>query len=93
MTTLYALIYHVADDYLERRSAFRSEHLALAQAAHERGELLLGGAFADPVDTALLIWRTDGPGPIEAFVASDPYVANGLVKRWEIRPWTVVIGG
>jgi uncharacterized protein YciI len=93
MTALYALIYHVADDYMERRPAFRSEHLALAQAAHEHGELLLGGAFADPADTALLIWRTDGPDPIEAFVASDPYVANGLVKRWEIRPWTVVIGG
>ncbi len=93
MTTLYALIYHVANDYLERRGAFRAEHLGLAMAAHERGELLLGGAFADPADTALLIWRTGDPAPIEAFVAADPYVANGLVKRWEIRPWTVVIGG
>lgn len=27
------------------------------------------------------------------YARQDPYVVNGLVARWEIRPWTVVIGG
>ena len=87
----YALTYHVSSDYLERRPAFRAEHLALARAAHARGELLLAGAFTDPADAALLVWRCASKQPIEAFVAADPYVTNGLVTRWEIREWNVVI--
>jgi hypothetical protein len=44
------LEYSLADDYLERRAALRDEHLALARAAQERGELLLAGAVPDPYD-------------------------------------------
>jgi uncharacterized protein YciI len=88
----YLLIYDVSDDYLERRAAFRAEHLALAWAAHERGDLLLGGALADPVDGAVLLFTGDSPAAAEAFVAADPYVRNGLVKRWRVRPWTTVVG-
>jgi uncharacterized protein YciI len=29
----------------------------------------------------------------EAFAAADPYVRNGLVTSWRVRPWTVVVGG
>ena len=88
----YLLIYDVGPDYLERRAAFRAEHLKLAWAAHERGELVLGGALADPVDGAVLLFRGDSPAAVEAFVAADPYVRNGLVQRWRIRPWTTVVG-
>ena len=87
----FALVYHVVDDYVARRTQFRDAHLALAWDAHRRGELLLGGAFTDPPDTALLVWRCADRTPIEAFVAADPYVTNGLVARWEIRDWKVVI--
>ena len=88
----YAMIYHLTDDYLERRPAFRAEHLQLAKDAETRGELVLGGAFSDPADTALLVWRGEDASAAENFVANDPYVKNGLIKRWEIRPYTVVIG-
>jgi uncharacterized protein YciI len=88
-----ALIYTVTDDYLERRGEFREEHLALARAAHGRGELALAGAFADPADSALLVWRTADRSVVEAFVDQDPYVRNGLVTAWRIREWSVVIGG
>ena len=87
----YVLIYNVIDDYVSRRVPYREEHLRLAREAQNRGELLLGGALAEPVDKALLIFRVNDPAIIEAFVHSDPYVKNGLVTRWEIRPWTVVI--
>ena len=30
---------------------------------------------------------------VEEFARNDPYVANGLVTRWEVRHWAVVIGG
>ncbi len=88
----YALFYEVVDDYLARRAAFREEHLRFARAAHERGELVLAGALADPVDRALLVFRAADPSVAEAFARDDPYVRNGLVTRWEVRPWTVVIG-
>ena len=89
----WLLQYEVVDDYLERRGEFRAEHLALATGALDRGELVLAGAFADPPDGAALVFRADDRATVEAFVAADPYVANGLVTRWWIREWTVVIGG
>ena len=88
----YLLMYEVADDYVDRRTGFRAAHLDLARQAVERGELVLGGALADPVDTALLLFRGDSPAAAEAFAEADPYVLNGLVKRWRVRPWTTVIG-
>jgi uncharacterized protein len=88
----YLLMYDVAPDYLERRGTFRKEHLALAWQAHDRGELVLGGALADPVDGAVLLFRGDSPAAAEAFAAADPYVRNGLIARWRVRPWTTVIG-
>lgn len=88
----YLLIYHVAPDYMERRAAFRDAHLALAWAAHERGELILGGALADPVDSSILLFQGDSPAVAEQFAAVDPYVHNGVVVSWQVRPWTTVVG-
>jgi uncharacterized protein YciI len=85
------LEYSLADDYLERRAALREDHLALARAAHERGELLLAGALPDPYDRALLIWAAPRE-VVERFVEQDPYVGQGLVTGWSIREWNVVVG-
>jgi len=88
----YLLFYDVGPDYVERRTQYRAEHLALGRAAVDRGELVLGGALADPVDGAVLLFRGDSPAVAEAFAAADPYVRNGLVTRWRVRPWTTVVG-
>ena len=88
----HVLEYALADDYLERRGALREEHLALARAAHERGELVLAGALPDPFDRALLVWTADRE-VVERFAASDPYVVQELVTSWTVRPWNVVVGG
>ncbi len=42
---------------------------------------------------AVLVFKAESPATAEAFVKSDPYVRNGLITEWSIRPWTVVIGG
>jgi len=84
------LTYTLADDYLERRPAFRDAHLALAWAAVDRGALLLGGAVGDPVESALLLFTDSGAA--RAFAEADPYVANGLVQDWRIQPWHTVVG-
>jgi uncharacterized protein YciI len=88
----YALFYDVVDNFISRRTAYRGEHLRLAREANRRGELLLAGALSDPADQALLVFRVSDPSAIEDFVRRDPYVTNGLVIRWEVRPWAVVIG-
>jgi uncharacterized protein len=89
----YLLFYETAPDYLERRSQFRAEHLTLAWQAHARGELILGGALADPVDGAILFFQGDSPDVASRFAEVDPYVLNGLVTRWSVRPWLTVVGG
>jgi uncharacterized protein YciI len=86
----YVLFYRTVEDYIERRAAYRGQHLALARASHDRGELFLAGALADPPDQALLVFKGDSPAMAEEFARSDPYVLNGLVSEWKVRPWTVV---
>ncbi|MFM7626865.1 MAG: YciI-like protein [Gammaproteobacteria bacterium] len=95
----YLLIYDTAPDYLERRGGFRAEHLALGWAAHTRGEMLLGGALPAEEGVAggapggaVFVFQGDSPVAAEAFAQADPYVRNGLILRWRVRPWTTVIG-
>lgn len=88
----YALIYETVDDYVARRAEFREMHLHFAREVHDRGDLVLAGAFDDPVDRALLIFRVSDKSKVEEFAREDPYVVNGLVKKWEVRPWKVVVG-
>jgi hypothetical protein len=88
----YLLIYDVVPDYVERRVAFRAAHLRHARSAEARGELVLGGALANPPDGAVLLFRGHSPEAAEAFAAADPYVVNGLVTRWRVREWTTVVG-
>jgi uncharacterized protein len=87
----FLLTYTLAPDYLERRPEFRGAHLALAKAAVERGELPLGGPLDPPVE-AVLLFAGEDASVAEAFAASDPYVANGLVSAWRVRAWTTVVG-
>ena len=88
----FLLFYTYVPDYLERRGALRSEHLALAWQAEERGELVLGGVLTEPTDTGVLFFQADSRAVVEAFVAADPYVQQGLVAQWSIRPWHTVVG-
>ena len=89
----YILFYKTVSDYLERRKQFRDEHLARAQEAHKRGELVIAGALAEPADGAILVFKCDTPAAAENFALNDPYVINGLITEWTVRQWTVVIGG
>jgi uncharacterized protein YciI len=88
----YLLMYEVVDDYVERRAPFRREHITLAREAVARGDLVLGGALAQPADGVVLLFRGDSPAAAEAFATSDPYVRAGIVTRWRVREWTTVVG-
>lgn len=88
----YILFYKTIEDYIEKRELYRDEHLKLAELARKKGTLIMAGALADPADGAVLIFRGDSAEVAESFAANDPYVKNGLIADWNVRPWTVVIG-
>jgi uncharacterized protein len=88
----FALFYDVVEDFAARRVPYRGEHLQLVQEAHQRGGIVLAGALGMPPDRALLIFRANDASIPDAFARHDPYVSHGLVTRWEIQPWAVVVG-
>ena len=88
----YVLQYEVVDDYVNRRVPFRQIHLQKVRDAHGRGELRLAGALSDPPDGALFVFRSESAQVAEDFARTDPYVLNGLITSWRVRPWSVVAG-
>ncbi|WP_394840906.1 YciI family protein [Pendulispora brunnea] len=88
----FLLFYEVGADYTERRAQYRAAHLEKAWAAHDRGELLLGGALADPIDGAVLLFQAENAEVVRRFAREDPYVVSGCVTSWRVREWTTVAG-
>ncbi len=88
----YILFYETVDNYVEKRIPYREEHLNLAQQAYQNGSLIMGGALDDPADSAMLVFKGDNQQVAIEFAKNDPYVKNGLIMKWQVRPWNVVIG-
>jgi uncharacterized protein YciI len=88
----YLLFYEFGEDYLTRRKEFRQAHLEMAWKSSGHGELVLAGALANPVDGAVLLFKAESPQVAENFARTDPYVTNGIVRRWHVREWTTVAG-
>jgi uncharacterized protein len=88
----YLLFYDVVRDYATKRMPYRAAHLAYAQQAVARGTLLLGGALANPIDGAILLFRAPSADVVEQFARDDPYVRSGIVTKWRVREWTTVVG-
>ena len=86
----FLLMYDLASDYMERRQEFRDAHLGLAWEKADSGDLLLGGAVGDPVESALLLFTSAEAAA--AFAEADPYVSECLVRSWRVVPWTTVVG-
>jgi|ERR1041385_783332 uncharacterized protein YciI len=88
----FLLIYEVGPDFVSRRLQFRNEHLALAWRAVDSGELLLGGAVAEPTDQAFLLFSGSSADAAIRFAENDPYVLHGLVRNWQVKQWNTVVG-
>ena len=89
MTTYQILFYKTDDNYVERRKPFRANHLGMVRQGLKDGSLIMGGALANPADEAIIVFADKASA--ETFVANDPYVKNGLIKEWSIRPWNVFL--
>lgn len=88
----FLLCYEYYPDYVAKRAPVRAAHLELIQKAHDRGELVMAGALADPHRGGVLVFRGESPQAAEAFAKADPYVRNGVVSKWEVKKWATVIG-
>jgi uncharacterized protein len=88
----FVLFYEFVPDYLQRRAPVRADHLRLAWESQARGELVLAGPFANPIDGAVIIFNCDSPSIPERFAQDDPYVKTGIVTRWHVREWNTVVG-
>ncbi len=89
----FLLFYEKTADYEVRQAPLQSAHRAHLSAAVRRGELLLAGSLADPVDgSAVLLFQADSSAVVQACAAADPFVLNGVVIRWWVREWQTVLG-
>ena len=88
----FLLTYDLVSGHMERREAFRDDHIKLALSAVDRGELLLGGALPESSDGAVLLFTGNSAEVAEKFAKQNPYVQNGLVDNWKVRPWSIVLG-
>src|SRR5689334_16852721 len=88
----FLILYDLVDDYLQKREPFRAAHIAHGRAAAQRGELVLGGALADSPAGGVLLFQGADARAAEAHAQADPYVKNGIVTGYRIRPWKSAIG-
>ena len=87
----FLLTYEVVDNFVDKRAPVRPDHLQRVKDAHARGDIVIAGAFGDPPEGALLVFQGDTAAAAEAFAREDPYVTHGLVAKWRVRPWNVVV--
>jgi uncharacterized protein YciI len=89
---LYVLQYDYVADSLEKRKPHREAHLAMIGKQNKAGNVVLAGAVDNPPTGGLLIFRNLSPSDIEQLAQQDPYVINGVVKKYTIKPYMAVIG-
>jgi uncharacterized protein YciI len=86
----YVLLYESADDVVSKAPVHFAAHNARLQEFHARGDILMVGTFGDPQEQgSMAIFPTRAAA--EAFVDGDPFVREGVVRRWEIRDWNEVL--
>ena len=87
----FILEYEYVADILEKRTPFRPAHIKLAEDYNKEGTILSGGPLMPPTG-AIFIFSAERMDIVENFVKKDPYVSAGLVTKYSIREWNVVIG-
>ena len=86
------LTLHYVDGMMEKRGPHREAHLAGAQRGYDDGTIVMAGALLDPVDAGVFVFKNVDEAHVKAFVEADAYYVAGLVPRYTIRPWMVVVG-
>jgi uncharacterized protein YciI len=86
----HVMRYTAVEDFLPLAAADGPAHVQRLHEFHDRGVLLMAGPMQGPMNgDALAVFTTREAA--EEFVAGDPFVLNGVVASWEIRPWDEVL--
>jgi uncharacterized protein YciI len=86
----YVLFYESADDVLAKAPLHYDAHCERLDEFRARGELMMVGTFGDPqAQGSMSIFRSREAA--EEFAGGDPFVLNGVVRRWHIREWNEVL--
>jgi uncharacterized protein len=80
---------------LERRQQTRPTHLAEIGPLVESGNVLVGGAIlsdaGDMIGSMLLV-EFPGREDVDAWIAQDPYVTDGVWQDVEVHPFRTAVG-
>ncbi len=82
----YVMTYECVPDFESLPDTYFQAHLAYLRDFAEGGQLLMIGPLQEPFNGDALAVFTSSQAA-EQFVAGDPFVENGVVKTWTIRPW------
>ena len=86
----FVLFYDFCENQTEKRKPYREAHIAYADKAQNAGILQMAGPFEDNFDGAIIIFKCKDIKTVEAHAKDDPYVKNGIVTSWKVRPWKLV---
>lgn len=91
----YVLEYFYVPNILERRAPHRTKHLEYTVPFVESKTLIAGGALVpekDPITRGQLLFRAVNAQAVEEFAKNDPYVVAGIITKWTVTEWKVVVG-
>ncbi len=84
------MTYRAVEDFLPLAQQHYPAHAARVQEFAGRGDLLMVGTLDEPMNgDALAVFTTREAA--EEFIAGDPFVLNGVVAEWSLRPWDEVL--
>lgn len=66
------------------------EHAAFVDRLVERGQMVMGGPFADDSGSLVLLEHVDAAEARE-LVAGDPFLVNGVFVLDDVREWNVYV--
>lgn len=86
----FVMRYRAAEGFLPLAQENGPAHVARLQEFARRGVLLMAGPLDEPLDgDAIGVFTTREAA--EEFIAGDPFVLNGVVAEWSVRPWNEVL--
>jgi uncharacterized protein len=90
VTMRYVLNYRAVEDFMPLAREHGASHVARLRQFHSAGTLLMVGTLREPMNgDALGVFTTREAA--EDFVSSDPFVLNGVVESWSVRPWEDIL--
>jgi uncharacterized protein YciI len=84
------MTYRAVEDFLPLAQQHGAAHVARLHEFHDRGVLLMVGTFEEPMNGEAMGVFTSREAA-EEFIAGDPFVVNGVVASWAVRPWNEVL--